>query len=472
MKRRAGEKMATHKELLTALKFDESFKNAMRDYYSYGFKTFKGADKTVADDWKRLNSILFDCLEWKKEKRKSDKKEIIFASVDSQALDQNPFQRLYRFCKYKHLDYFLHTMFAFELEDDFDTGYLERAVDKMAISKKTVVLEGEYCPQELFRIIELLEITDKQKEELKDAVIHGMCLKTAQISNYFPITPSSMKVKEKDKNRTPNNRLCDIEEIGLIECIQGKGRKGSFGDRYWKKRGITISNLLEFGETVNQDFRIHFVWALDFFSKYFSLGEIGLFLLDRINEEYHSVLRFKNEYYMHALNDFNVIDIIGVIERKEWCRISYQHGIKEQTHTELLCFPLEIRTSSATGRQTLMVYEPFHRSCTGLRIEFIDEIFCYNDKDIRCILKKTGVELSEEEIDSDIGNARERLKYTWGVSTSKEQLENVVEKPVLQHVSIGIAYEDGKDFYILNRLKREKRNGRIIIDKPELFMSI
>lgn len=30
--------MATHEELMTSLKFGESFRNALRDYYSYGFK--------------------------------------------------------------------------------------------------------------------------------------------------------------------------------------------------------------------------------------------------------------------------------------------------------------------------------------------------------------------------------------------------------------------------------------------------
>ena len=36
--RKAGGRMATHEELMTSLKFGESFRNALRDYYSYGFK--------------------------------------------------------------------------------------------------------------------------------------------------------------------------------------------------------------------------------------------------------------------------------------------------------------------------------------------------------------------------------------------------------------------------------------------------
>lgn len=39
--RKAGERMATHEELMTSLKFGESFRNALRDYYSYGFKNLE-----------------------------------------------------------------------------------------------------------------------------------------------------------------------------------------------------------------------------------------------------------------------------------------------------------------------------------------------------------------------------------------------------------------------------------------------
>lgn len=37
--------MATHEELITALKFDQSFKDMLRDYYSYGFKNLEKDDR-------------------------------------------------------------------------------------------------------------------------------------------------------------------------------------------------------------------------------------------------------------------------------------------------------------------------------------------------------------------------------------------------------------------------------------------
>ena len=32
--------MASHEELIKAGSFDDKFKNALRDYYTYGFKTY------------------------------------------------------------------------------------------------------------------------------------------------------------------------------------------------------------------------------------------------------------------------------------------------------------------------------------------------------------------------------------------------------------------------------------------------
>lgn len=45
--------MATHKELITSGKFDEKFKRALLDYYSYGFKNLGSFDaKNVKQYWR------------------------------------------------------------------------------------------------------------------------------------------------------------------------------------------------------------------------------------------------------------------------------------------------------------------------------------------------------------------------------------------------------------------------------------
>ena len=105
--------MAAHKELITLDKFDGKFKRALLDYYSYGFKSkadFTQSQKTVLDDWKRLNSVIVDYFEWSETRGR-----VLFASADSQSMEENPFHRIYRFCKYTPFTnpaYFFHAVVA------------------------------------------------------------------------------------------------------------------------------------------------------------------------------------------------------------------------------------------------------------------------------------------------------------------------------------------------------------------------
>lgn len=95
--------MAVHRELVSAGKFDEKFRRALLDYYGYGYKPLASYD-----NWRRLNGILADYLDWAEEPG-----AVRFASADSEQMEENPFHRVYRFCKYKPVAYpatFLHTL--------------------------------------------------------------------------------------------------------------------------------------------------------------------------------------------------------------------------------------------------------------------------------------------------------------------------------------------------------------------------
>ena len=103
--------MAKHDELVEAGFFDSKFKNTLRDYYTYGFKTYSDLQRegengkpipstyTIDNDWKRLSNILHGYFEWKS---KSD--TAFFLSNDSQSLSENPFHKIYRFCLFNEKD--------------------------------------------------------------------------------------------------------------------------------------------------------------------------------------------------------------------------------------------------------------------------------------------------------------------------------------------------------------------------------
>lgn len=420
--------MATHKELITSGKFDEKFKRALLDYYSYGFKNLGFYEtkkhQTLSEDWLRLNRVIADYLEW------SDyRNEVMFANADSQSMKTNPFHRIYRFCKYKPLTYpayFLHTM--------------------AALSQEFVLRDG----------VDSLELDDKQRIHLEDIIASHSKMKTSDLLYFY--TERLVSIKGTDKNKTPNNWLNDLSLLGLVNCEQNDGEKGGKGDRLWSLPELTMRRILEAGQSVNEDFENHLHSALDFFSKYHLFGEIGTFLLDRIGGDDVSPFRFKHEYFMQSLNDFNIIDLLYAIENKKWCKIRYSHGTAG-FETELLCYPLEIRVSNMQGREFLMYYEPFRRSYTALRIEFIDSIELYEDKKVKNILTQKGYHTSSKTVDTDIANARKSIQFSWGVSTTKEQNGNAINVVKPHPVTLQIEYSPETEPYIKNRLLQECRSG-------------
>ena len=93
MARKAGERMATHEELISVGSFVEKFKNPFRDYYNYGFKNLNDyltGNSTIAKDFNRLQNIMADYFEWSASK---DMKKVIFISQDSQAMNINQIGR-------------------------------------------------------------------------------------------------------------------------------------------------------------------------------------------------------------------------------------------------------------------------------------------------------------------------------------------------------------------------------------------
>lgn len=423
--------MGTHKELITAGKFDVKFKRVLLDYYGYGFKKeedFTQSKKTIHDDWDRLNSVISDYLEWSSW---DERKTIMFASADSQSMENNPFHKVYSFCKYKpfvYPAYFFHTI--------------------AALSDKIFLTNG----------VDSLDLDDDLRLHLEDMLESNSRLKTSDLICFF--TEALASFEGADKNKTPNNRLDDFLFMGLLDCEQYVKK----GDRRWQLASLTLQKILDKGIKVNEYFERHLFSALDFFSRYYIFGEVGTFLKERLDIDEISPFRFKHEYFMQSLNDFNIIDLLYAIENKNWCRIKYRHGTADLV-TEILCYPLEIRVSNMQGRQFLMYYEPFHRSYTALRIEFIDSIELYEYEYINKILVEHKYHSSEVSIVSDIANAIEGIKYLWGVSTGRIQEGNAIFPTSPHEVHMRIMYDEEQEYYILNRLNRECRAGEVIDEK-------
>lgn len=262
-------------------------------------------------------------------------------------------------------------------------------------------------------------------------------------------------------NTAINYRLSGLENLNIIEKISSEENSKKISENVWKLRGRTLSELLKKGNDIcsngETDFERTFYNAIDFYSKYYVLGVCGSFIKDRMNRfgtDYLSVYRFKHEYFMQALNDFNLVDLLYVIENNKWCEIQYSHGTAEFS-SKILCKPLEIRISSTSGREFLVFYNPIKRSCTNLRLEFIEEIITYEREDVIKALEKNNI--FNDMIDADITNIRETLKSMWGVSFSAMQEGNAIFPVELKDVKLIITYDNKVEYYIRNRILRESR---------------
>lgn len=242
--------MATHLEYITGLKFNSSFKNMLRDYYTYGFKDradFSGSLSTYNNDRKRLNDFLSDYLEWSEDKvRKSATsagENVTFISCDSQSMEINPFHRVYRFCGTKRTDYlyyFFHTIAAlnslFQLSEGTDTldmygeaakrfesklniqeKNVTRTVKSMHVGKEIEVqIEGLYNDEEgLIKKVRELGFSEEQVNRLKQTIQESAIkLKTSELRRFYAQNAQDIsEIDRESNNKTANNRLQRLNSV-------------------------------------------------------------------------------------------------------------------------------------------------------------------------------------------------------------------------------------------------------------------
>lgn len=464
--------MATDKEMVTAPKFNESVKNALRDYYVYGFKKWpkkSKASQTQRADWQRLQAVLPDYLTWSELKISSkadafDNYSVRYVTVDSQAMDENPFLRVYRFSNYRNAFSWLNHLCIICQERPFNDDYLNRKIDETHSNRISEFFSDERfyeSPENILDKIDELEVSDNLKEGFKKAVYRGMQWDVKDIEEAY-----EGLFKENGKklitSKSIVNHLKVLNSLGVVQRVVD-------GQNVWRISESTLNNLVTYCSNADTAFEQHLRSAIDFYSRYYFLGEIGIFLLDRFGPDYKSPFRFKNEYYMHSLNDFHLIDLLEAIEKKQWCYIKYKNELSD-INAEILCYPIQIRTGFTEGKQALICYEPFKRNCISLRLEFIDEIDCYNSADIETLLYRESFSSTDwanqkSLLESDIRNASAMVENMWGINTSNSIVGNVVDRPKFHSVKLRIGYDVENEAYIRNRIIRERRFGNVTLEK-------
>ena len=175
--------------------------------------------------------------------------------------------------------------------------------------------------------------------------------------------------------------------------------------------------------------------AAAFFSEEAPLGVVGSYLLDR-RDEAPEHFRYKHHYLLHTLDTQILYEALCAMKEKRCVDIT-NFNVRRDAEVEHRVYPLRFYISTQTGREYLLAYHyRFHRPMI-FRLDTIRSI------------KAGPVEKQHEKYESFIGKFDENL---WGVSTGSDYS--------IDHVELTLRVEDGEG-YILDRLEREKRHGRI-----------
>lgn len=186
--------------------------------------------------------------------------------------------------------------------------------------------------------------------------------------------------------------------------------------------------------------------AVDFFSEADPLGVVGSFLLDKFDDT-PDRFSYKHHYLLHAIDSEILYELLLVIREHRAAEITtfISRRNEELTRTVL---PVKIYLSTQTGRQYLLAYNYRLRRPMFFRIDSIRSV------------KAGSVEHRTDKYAAYYEKLRENL---WGVSLGSGHS--------MDHIEMTVKVEKGEE-YIIDRLRREKRCGRIETEDNGLYVYV
>lgn len=254
-------------------------------------------------------------------------------------------------------------------------------------------------------------------DTLADGSAHSAHEIIAKLAEYL-LAFDTVKVLD---DSTVRKKLKEYEKLGLL-CAEKQGRE--------------LTYRLSSSEIDTESWRE----AAAFFSEADPLGVVGSFLLDKFDSvpEYFG---FKHHYILHALDSQILCTLSEAIREQrqaELCIRSRRVG-QEKIH---FVYPLRLYISTQTGRQYLLSWHYGQRRMLFFRVDSIHSV---------TVGKK---EAEHARFEGYYAKFREHL---WGVSVGVDHS--------MDHLEMTLHVGDGEG-YIVQRLDREKRNGRIeIVDE-------
>lgn len=199
----------------------------------------------------------------------------------------------------------------------------------------------------------------------------------------------------------------------------------------FRKSDIYIDDILS-GYSMLSD-------MITFFSEETPFGVVGSFIMDK-GDITNSIFTRKHAYMVHTLDDEILLDILSAIEEKRAVTLSCV-SVKKGNKLNITAIPLKIHSSVQTGRNYLIMYYEPQKRLFSIRLDSV---------------KSVSIGELCEKYDKRYEYYEKNKCCLWGTSFGKKRIYGQKEK-----LHIEILIDENTEGFIIKRLEREGRNGRV-----------
>lgn len=205
-----------------------------------------------------------------------------------------------------------------------------------------------------------------------------------------------------------------------------------------EKHGKTLHYFLNetLFDEVTSDTIHSLLAAVQFFENILPAGVLGYFIR-RDKGKSEDIFSFRHIFMSHTLDDEIVITIGSAIGEKKSIRFE-NWGTRSKKHSVETVLPLKIVTNVKHGRRFLLSYNPRQRRLFSYRLDYMKNLTIVGDG---------------ENFEEKITELTHKLPFSWGVALGKQTQ--------LEQVEVMLQIDEVTEEYVLRRVKREGKNGRV-----------
>ena len=186
--------------------------------------------------------------------------------------------------------------------------------------------------------------------------------------------------------------------------------------------------------------------ALSFFQMAGCFGIVGNELSEQLDSHNRS-FRVKHSFFVHTLEEEVLFTLLDAMNKKVSVRLSIK-GTRSQIVETTECIPLQIFTSTRSGRRFLCAYTAKGRRFTCFRLDSI--------KKVTPLETVEGYDALRDKLDQNRG-------LLWGVSFQGNEGHR------LDSLKLTLQIREPEENYIVDRLKREGRGGTVTRIGPDTY---